>query len=90
MTLREWFLLFVVSIFATGEALLWAITHGQFQNVNRACSFPLRQGYDQRRAGELPVVDRPAVRRYQLGLGMIAAVCCLAIVAALLLTFRLV
>lgn len=84
MSLRDWFLLFVLSIFMTGEALLWAITHGQFEKVNRARVFPLRPGFAERRLHELPAAPPAAVRRYQLSLGIISAVCVLAILVGLL------
>lgn len=42
MSLRVWLVLFVLSMAASAEVLLWAIRHGQFRDVNRGNVMPLR------------------------------------------------
>lgn len=42
MSPRVWLILLIFSIAVSGEAMLWAISHGQFKNVERGCQLPLR------------------------------------------------
>ncbi|MGH9416898.1 MAG: hypothetical protein ACRD01_09745 [Terriglobales bacterium] len=42
MSLRVWLILFILSMAASAEVLLWAIRHGQFRDVNRGNVMPLR------------------------------------------------
>jgi len=42
MSLRVWLVFLIASLAASAEVLAWAIRSGQFTQVNRANSFPLR------------------------------------------------
>lgn len=82
MTPRAWILLFILSITASGEAMLWALANGQFRDVERGRFLPLRP--------PTAVPGRP-VRRHRLrlalylaGIAAVALVCLWALGAVLL------
>lgn len=63
MSPRVWLILLIFSIAVSGEAMLWALAHGQFKNVERGNRMPLR-------APESPL---NASRRRPLALGFYIA-----------------
>lgn len=81
MTLKVWLIFFILSMAVNAEVLAWAVRSGQFTNVNRGNTMPLRSrsaalaGPPRRGRWATPVLLASlAVMVWAWGLGMVALV----------------
>jgi nitrogen fixation-related uncharacterized protein len=80
MSPRVWLILLILSIAVSGEAMLWAISHGQFRDVERGNRLPLRAAESPLNASR----RRPVALGFYIGGLVIAGAILAALIAQLL------